>query len=78
VTDRSITQRLLFPDTFLKPVVAQFDQDLGSSDGGAEYLPATTGRSDPARSLVERGAFADREAAVLRLRREVDALIDRC
>ncbi len=38
--NRSITQCLLFPDAFPKPVVARFDQELGSSDGGAVLLKA--------------------------------------
>jgi hypothetical protein len=35
VSDDTTTQCLLFPDIFPKPVVAQFDQQDGSSDGGA-------------------------------------------
>jgi hypothetical protein len=34
----SATQRLLFPEVFGKPVVAQFDEREGSSDGGALLL----------------------------------------
>jgi hypothetical protein len=34
MSDDSTTQRLLFPGIFRKPVVAQFDQREGSSDGG--------------------------------------------
>src|SRR6266436_1101207 len=36
----STTQCLLFPEIFRKPVVAQFDQREGSSDGGALLLKA--------------------------------------
>ena len=38
--DDSTTQCLLFPGIFCKPVVAQFDQREGSSDGGALLLKA--------------------------------------
>jgi len=40
VSDDSTTQCLLFPEIFRKPVVAQFDQREGSSDGGALLLKA--------------------------------------
>jgi hypothetical protein len=40
VSDDSTTQCLLFPGIFRKPVVAQFDQRQGSSDGGAVLLKA--------------------------------------
>jgi len=40
VNDKSLTQCLLFPDLFDKPVVARFDQIHGSSDGGAVLLKA--------------------------------------
>jgi Transposase DDE domain group 1 len=40
VSDDSTTQCLLFPGIFRKPVVAQFDQREGSSDGGAVLLKA--------------------------------------
>jgi hypothetical protein len=40
VSDDSTTQCLLFPGIFRKPVVAQFDQQEGSSDGGALLLKA--------------------------------------
>ena len=38
MSDDSTTQCLLFPGIFPKPVVAQFDQREGSSDGGALLL----------------------------------------
>src|ERR1700694_2528179 len=38
MSDDSTTQCLLFPGIFRKPVVAQFDQREGSSDGGALLL----------------------------------------
>ena len=38
------TECLLFPDIFSKPVVAQFDQRQGSSDGGAILLKAADRR----------------------------------
>src|SRR6266496_6477751 len=40
MSDDSTTQRLLFPGIFRKPIVAQFDQREGSSDGGALLLKA--------------------------------------
>ena len=38
MTEHTTTECLLFPDIFPKPVVAQFDQQEGSSDGGAILL----------------------------------------
>src|SRR6202522_1750783 len=40
MSDDSTTQCLLFPGIFRKPIVAQFDQREGSSDGGALLLKA--------------------------------------
>src|SRR6266568_1656087 len=40
MSDDSTTQCLLFPGVFRKPIVAQFDQREGSSDGGALLLKA--------------------------------------
>jgi hypothetical protein len=40
VNDQSLTQCLLFPDLFDRPLVARFDQHDGSSDGGAVLLKA--------------------------------------
>lgn len=40
MSERTTTQCLLFPDLFARPVVAQFDQHEGSSDGGAVLLKA--------------------------------------
>ena len=44
MNDQSLTQCLLFPDLFDKPVVARFDQIHGSSDGGAVLLKAADRR----------------------------------
>jgi hypothetical protein len=44
VIDDSTAQCLLFPGIFPKPVVAQFDQRQGSSDGGALLLKAADRR----------------------------------
>jgi hypothetical protein len=44
MSDDSTTQCLLFPGIFGKPVVAQFDQREGSSDGGALLLKAADRR----------------------------------
>src|ERR1700682_5557226 len=43
MSDDSTTQCLLFPGFFRKPIVAQFDQREGSSDGGALLLKAADG-----------------------------------
>src|SRR5258708_19111326 len=44
MSDDRPTQCLLFPGFFRKPVVAQFDQREGSSDGGALLLKAADRR----------------------------------
>jgi len=44
VNDHNTTQCLLFPGIFPKPVVAEFDQRHGSSDGGALLLKAADQR----------------------------------
>src|SRR5260370_4172502 len=40
VPEHTTTQSVLFPGIFERPVVAQFDQSQGSSDGGAVLLKA--------------------------------------
>ena len=44
MSDDNTTQCLLFADIFCKPVVAQFDERHGSSDGGALLLKAAERR----------------------------------
>jgi hypothetical protein len=44
LNEHTITECLLFPDIFDRPVVAKFDQRLGSSDGGAILLQAAERR----------------------------------
>ena len=44
MAEHTTTQCLLFPDILSKPVVAQFDQHQGSSDGGAILLKAADRR----------------------------------
>jgi hypothetical protein len=44
LTDSTATERLLFPEIFDKPVVMEFDQRQGSSDGGAVLLKAAERR----------------------------------
>src|SRR5467141_3329179 len=44
MSDDSTTQCLLFPGIFRKPIVVQFDQREGSSDGGALLLKSADGR----------------------------------
>jgi hypothetical protein len=55
--DDSIRQCVLFPDLFKKPLVAQFDQPHGSSDGGAVLLKAC----DERLGLTERLAACFRD-----------------
>lgn len=47
------TECLLFPDIFTKPVVAQFDQRQGSSDGGAFLLKAADRRLGLTEALAD-------------------------
>ena len=44
MSEHTTTECLLFPDIFPKPVVVQFDQRQGSSDGGAILLKAADRR----------------------------------
>src|SRR5260370_40279717 len=44
MSEDSIRELLLFPGIFGKPVIAQFDQREGSSDGGALLLKAADRR----------------------------------
>ena len=44
MNEHTITECLLFPDIFDRPVVAKFDQRQGSSDGGAILLKAAERR----------------------------------
>ena len=44
MTEHSTTECLLFPDIFPKPVMVEFDQREGSSDGGAVLLKAADRR----------------------------------
>jgi hypothetical protein len=44
LTDSIATERLLFPEIFAKPLVLEFDQRQGSSDGGAVLLKAAEQR----------------------------------
>ena len=44
MSEHTTTECLLFPDIFPKPVVAEFDQRQGSSDGGAILLKAADRR----------------------------------
>ena len=53
MADDSTTECLLFPDLFAKPMVAQFDQREGSSDGGAILLKAADQRYRLAERLAQ-------------------------
>src|SRR5258705_2561959 len=44
LTEHTTTECLLFPDIFDRPVVAKFDHQQGSSDGGAILLKAANQR----------------------------------
>jgi hypothetical protein len=44
LNDSSATERLLFPEIFAKPVILEFDQRQGTSDGGAVLLKAAETR----------------------------------
>ena len=44
MSENTTTQRFLFPDVFPKPVVMEFDQRQGSSDGGTILLKAADRR----------------------------------
>ena len=57
MTQHTTTECLLFPDIFPKPVVAQFDQREGTSDGGALLLKA----ADRRYGLTERMAACLRD-----------------
>jgi len=61
VSDDSTTQCLLFPKIFGKPVVLQFDQLNGSSDGGAILLKAADRRYGLIQSLA--GCLRDKRQA---------------
>lgn len=61
MTDSTATERLLFPEIFDKPVVMQFDQRQGSSDGGAVLLKAAERRYGLISSMA--GCLFDRRQA---------------
>ena len=60
MSDNSTTQCLLFPGIFRKPVVAQFDQREGSSDGGALLLKGADRHYD---LLLDRDPIDGRDLA---------------
>ncbi len=59
--DDSTTQCLLFPEIFAKPIVARFDQRMGSSDGGAILLKAADRRYGLIQALA--GCLRDKRQA---------------
>ncbi len=61
MSDNTTTECLLFPGIFSKPVVTQFDQRQGSSDGGAILLKA----ADQRLGLLDRlaGCLVDKRQA---------------
>jgi hypothetical protein len=52
LSENSTTQCFLFPDLFPKPVVVEFDQRQGSSDGGAILLKAADRRLQLTQALA--------------------------
>jgi hypothetical protein len=70
--EHTTTQCLLFPDIFPKPVVAEFDQRQGSSDGGAILLKA----ADRRLRLTERlAACLDDERQASKIDHQVEELL---
>ncbi|MGH9455354.1 MAG: IS1380 family transposase [Terriglobia bacterium] len=61
MSENNTTQRFLFPDVFPKPVVVEFDQRQGSSDGGAVLLKAADRRLQLTRALA--GCLVDQRQA---------------
>lgn len=61
----TITQTVLFPDLFTKPVLATFDQPHASSDGGAVLLKAAERRYDLVAGFA-RGLVDDRQSGKVR------------
>jgi len=54
LSDSTATECYLFPELYARPVVLQFDQTQGSSDGGAVLLAAANRRYGPGEGLIER------------------------
>jgi hypothetical protein len=72
VSEHTTTQCVLFPGIFDRPVVAQFDQSQGSSDGGAVLLKA----ADQQLGLTEAlAACLKDERQVGKVRHELDELL---
>jgi hypothetical protein len=61
LTDSTATERLLFADVFDRPVVMEFDQRQGSSDGGAVLLKAAERRYGMISSMA--GCLFDKRQA---------------
>lgn len=72
MNSESITQRLLFPNVFRKPVVAQFDQEASSVDTGAVLLKAADQRLGLTESLA--GCLSD-DRQPGKVRHEIEDLI---
>jgi hypothetical protein len=53
LTDSPATERLLFSEIFAKPVMLEFDQRRGSSDGGAVLLKAAERRYELIASMSD-------------------------
>jgi hypothetical protein len=72
VSEHTTTQCVLFPGIFDRPVVAQFDQSQGSSDGGAVLLRAADRQLGLTEALA---ACLKEERQVGKVRHELDELL---
>jgi Transposase DDE domain group 1 len=72
VSEHTTTQCVLFPEIFKRPVIAQFDQSQGSSDGGAVLLKAGDQRLGLTEALA---ACLKDERQVGKVRHELDELL---
>jgi hypothetical protein len=72
VSEHTTRQCVLFPEIFKRPVIAQFDQSQGSSDGGAVLLKAGDQRLGLTEALA---ACLKDERQVGKVRHELDELL---
>ncbi len=72
MSEHTTTQRVLFPEIFDRPVVAQFDQPQSSSDGGAILLKAADRRLGLTEALA---ACLEDERQTGKVQHEVDELL---
>ena len=72
VSEHTTTQCVLFPGIFKRPVIAQFDQSQGSSDGGAVLLKAADQQLGLTAALA---ACLEDERQAGKVRHELDELL---